>query len=340
MASGPLDGRLSLLSLRSNKGIMAFALKSDCRIVVSGNLVRDTVVRSVEKLDFGATLWVDSVLPSIGGNGANTAYTLGTLGVPVALISECGDDEAGALCLKTLRKAGVDPWVQESVEHPTAVTVAIVNPQGERCFLHQPGVNRVAMAGPIAFAGTYGGGDWHYHLANPFALPAFRPYAAASLRLARALGATTSLDTGWDSQGRWMEDLEECLPLLDWLFVNDREAARLTGKTEAGQIVTTLHRAGVGRLILKLGPQGCLFSDGNDRELVPAFVVDVVDTTGAGDAFVGGFLAGMVRQMAPLDAAQFACAVAALSTMESGSVRGLRDYEATLEWMAAQNADA
>lgn len=318
---------------------MAFALKFDCRIVVSGNLVRDTVVRSVDQLDFGATLWVDSVLQSIGGNGANTACTIGTLGVPVALISECGDDESGAQCLKTLRKAGVDPWVKESPSLPTAVTIAIVNDQGERCFLHQPGVNRVAMAGPIEFAGTYGTGDWHYHLANPFALPAFRPYAAASLKMARALGATTSLDTGWDSQGRWMEDLKDCLPLLDWLFVNDREAARLTGRTEAGQIVTALHRQGAGRLILKLGPQGCLFSDGDDRELVPAFIVDVVDTTGAGDAFVGGFLAGMVKQMTPLKAAQFACAVAALSTTESGSVRGLRSFEETLEWMAAQDAE-
>ncbi len=317
---------------------MGFGLKSDCRIVVSGNLVRDTVVRSVDALDFGTTVWVDSILPSLGGNGANTAYAIGTLGVPVVLISECGDDESGALCIKTLRKAGVDPWVKEDPSHPTATTIAIVNHRGERCFLHEPGVNRVAMPGPIEFAGTHGGGDWHYHLANPFALPAFRPFAAVSLKRARALGATTSLDTGWDSQGRWMEDLKDCLPLLDWLFVNDREAARLTGKTEAGQIVTALHRRGVGRLILKLGAQGCLFSDGDDREVVPAFVVDVVDTTGAGDTFVGGFLAGMVKQMPPLDAARFACAVAALSTTESGSVRGLRGYSETLEWMAAQDA--
>lgn len=317
---------------------MGFGLASNCRIVVSGNLVRDTVVRSVDELDFGATQWVDSILPSIGGNGANTACAIGMLGIPVVLISECGDDDSGAQCLKTLRKAGVDAWVKESPAHPTAATVAIVNKRGERCFLHEPGINRFALAGPIEFAGAHGGGDWHYHLANPFALPAFRSFAAASLKRARDLGATTSLDTGWDSQGRWMEDLRDCLPLLDWLFVNDREAARLTGKTEAGQIVTSLHRQGVDRLILKLGPQGCLFSDGDDREIVPAFRVDVVDTTGAGDAFSGGFLTGMVKQMPPLEAARFACAVAALSTTESGSVRGLLDFEGTMEWMAARDA--
>ena len=319
---------------------MSFALSSDCRIVVSGNIVRDTVVRQVDSLNFGATIWVDSVLPSIGGNGANTAYTLGLLGADVTLISECGEDEAGAHCLKQLARAGVDPRVAESREHPTAVTIAIVNSEGERCFLHQPGVNRVAMGGPIEFAGSHGGGHWHYHLANPFALPAFRPFAAASLRLARALGATTSLDTGWDSQGRWMEDLGDCLPLIDWLFVNDREAEQLTGKIEAGQMVTALHRMGVGRLVLKLGPQGCLLCDENDREVIPGFVVDVADTTGAGDAFVGGFLAGLVNQMPALDAARFANAVAALSVTESGSVRGLLPYEETLEWMAKQDSDS
>lgn len=319
---------------------MAFAFAPDCRIVVSGNIVRDTVVRPVERIEFGTTTWVESVLPSLGGNGANTSYTLGLLGVPVALIAECGDDEAGLACLRALRKVGVDPRVAESREHPTAVTIALVNQDGERCFLHQPGVNRFALAGPIEFAGTYGGGHWHYHLANPFALPAFRPFAAASLRLARALGATTSLDTGWDSQGRWLQDLQDCFPLIDWLFVNDREGEQLTGQREAGPIVTALHRLGVGRLILKLGPQGCLFSDENDREVIPAFPVDVVDTTGAGDAFVGGFLAGMVKQMPALEAARFACAVAALSVTASGSVRGLRSLEETQAWIEEQDADS
>ncbi|MCZ2156215.1 MAG: carbohydrate kinase family protein [Bryobacterales bacterium] len=317
---------------------MAFALKSDCRLVVSGNLVRDTIVRPVEQLDFGATLWVDSMSSSIGGNGANTAFTIGAFGVPVALISECGDDDPGALSLKELRHAGVDTWVAERLGQSTAQTIAIVNRRGERAFLHSPGVNRTAMAGPIEFAGTHGSGDWHYHLANPFALPAFRPFAAESLKAARTRGATTSLDTGWDSQGRWLQDLEECLPLLDWFFVNDREGAQLTGETEAGRIVTALHRHGAHRVILKLGEQGCLLSDEDDRELVAAFRVEAVDTTGAGDTFSGGFLTGLVRGMQPLEAARFACAVAALSTTEPGSVRGLLPYEDTLRWMAEFDA--
>lgn len=318
---------------------MAFALKSDCRIVVSGNLVHDTVVRPVDQLDFGATLWVDSMRSGIGGNGANTACAIGVLGIPVALISECGDDGAGAQSLKELRHIGVDVWVNERTGQSTARTIAIVNHVGERCFLHSPGVNRSAMAGTIEFAGTHGTGDWHYHLANPFALPAFRPFAAASLKAARARGATTSLDTGWDSQGRWLEDLAECFPLLDWLFVNDREGARLTGETEAGRIVTALHRHGAHRLILKLGAQGCLLSDEDDREVVPAFRIDAVDTTGAGDVFSGAFLAGLVKQMPPLEAARFACAAAALCTTQSGSVRGLLPYQETLAWIAECDAE-
>lgn len=319
---------------------MSFALHTDCEFVVSGNLVRDTVVRAVERLEFGATVWVESVIPSLGGNGANTAFGLATLGAPVTLVSACGDDDAGHACLAALTKAGVRPAFTPRMAASTAVTIALVNAKGERAFLHQPGVNRSALDGPVDFYACALPTDkhWHYHLANPFALPAFREHASQSLLRANRLGATTSLDTGWDSKGRWLEDLGPCLPLLDLLFVNDREAEHLTGHREAGQMASALHRLGARRVLLKLGEQGCLLSDEDDREVIPAFHVPVRDTTGAGDAFVAGYLAGLRSGMTAIDAARFANAVAALSVQQSGSVAGLRSYEQTLQWMDEQEA--
>jgi len=319
---------------------MSFALHAKCEFVVSGNLVRDTVVRAVERLDFGATVWVDTMLQSLGGNGANTAFGLARLGAPVTLFSACGDDDAGQACLTELQQAGVRVAFVPRMGGATATTIAIVNATGERAFLHHPGVNRLALDGPVDFhAGEFSStGPWHYHLANPFALPAFREHAPQTLLRANRLGATTSLDTGWDSKGRWLEDLEACLPLVDLLFVNDREAEQLTGQREAGKMASALHRLGARRLILKLGEQGCLFSDEDDREVVPAFHVQVTDTTGAGDVFVAGYLAALRQGMAALDAAQFANAVAALSIQASGSVGGLRDFDATLAWMETQES--
>ncbi len=319
---------------------MSFALHADCAFVVSGNLVRDTVVRAVERLDFGATVWVDSVLPSLGGNGANTAYGLAKLGAPVTLVSACGDDEAGNACLRILRDLGVRTAFAPRMGVRTAITIALVNGRGERAFLHQPGVNRSALDAPVDFQACELPAEtpWHYHLANPFALPAFREHAAQSLLRANRLGATTSLDTGWDSQGRWLEDLQACLPLADLLFINDREAEQITGLREAGKMASALHRLGARRVLLKLGEQGCLLSDEDDREVIPAFYVDVADTTGAGDAFVAGYLAALRRGLSAPDAARFANAVAALSVQQSGSVAGLRSYEDTLTWMDEQES--
>lgn len=319
---------------------MAFALSPDCRFVVSGNLVRDTVVRGVDRVEYGATVWVDAVHQSIGGNGANTACGLATLGAPVTLVSACGDDEAGEACTRELEAAGVDLAFRPTANEATALTIALVNEQGERAFLHQPGVNRTALAAPVPFelCDLPFGGSWHYHLANPFALPAFRGHAEESLLRAQRLGATASLDTGWDSTGRWLDDLAPCLPLVDLLFVNDREAEMLTGSREAGQMVAALHRLGARRVVLKLGKQGCLLSDEDDREVIPAFHVPVVDTTGAGDAFAAGFLAALRRGMPNREAAAFACAVAGLSVQQSGSVAGLRGYEETLAWIDEQEA--
>lgn len=317
---------------------MSFALHRNCEFVVSGNLVRDTVVSPVNEIVFGGTVWVDQMVASLGGNGANTAFGLATLGAKVSLLSACGDDEAGEACVRELQQAGVRTVFAARMGHSTARTIALVKPDGERAFLHHPGVNRVALDGPLEFhlCSLPAGEPWHYHLANPFALPAFRAHAAQTLNRANHLGATTSLDTGWDSKGQWLEDLAPCLPLVDILFLNDREGEALTGEREAGRMVSALRRLGARRVVLKLGEQGCLVSDDDDREVIPAFRVVAIDTTGAGDAFVAGFLAALRNGMTPIEAGSFANAVGALSTTAAGAVSGLLSFEKTLAWMRDQ----
>jgi sugar/nucleoside kinase (ribokinase family) len=320
---------------------MSFVLHPECEFVVSGNLVRDTVVSPVTDIVYGGTVWVEKMVSVLGGNGANTAFGLATLGARVTLLSACGDDEAGEASLRELQQAGVRTLFTARMGHATARTIALVKPGGERAFLHHPGVNRTALDGPLDFHACDLPPEkpWHYHLANPFALPAFRSHAAQTLNRANHLGATTTLDTGWDSQGRWLEDLAPCLPLIDLLFLNDREAEALTGEREAGRMASAMHRLGARRLVLKLGEQGCLVSDDDDREVVPPFHVNATDTTGAGDAFVAGFLAALSRGMAPATAARFANAVGALSACAPGSTQGVLSWEKTIHWIEQQEAE-
>jgi sugar/nucleoside kinase (ribokinase family) len=173
----------------------------------------------------------------------------------------------------------------------------------------------------------------HFHLANIFALPQMRRRAPESLRNAREAGLTTSLDTGWDARGRWLEDIEGCLPYLDLLFLNQDEARMLSGFADPDQAARRMQALGAGDVIIKLGAEGCAVftSDGVSR--FAGFQVEVVDTTGAGDCFVGGFLAALSEGCDYSGAARFANAVGALSVQKLGAINGVRTRAETEAWL-------
>jgi sugar/nucleoside kinase (ribokinase family) len=304
-------------------------------VLCTGNIVFDLLVRPVDQLRWGATTWVDMIGQSMGGNGANTSYALARLGVPVRLLSTVGDDRQGDEMLAGLRSVGVDTRGVTSLRGATATTIALVNSGGDRLFLHKPGVNRDAFGEPVDFTPWLLQGIAYYHLANPFALPAFRGHASESLRRARAAGLKTSLDSAWDSQGRWFQDLGPCLPHVDLLFANQLEGRMLTGLEDPVECAKALHEAGARTVVVKLGLRGCIvFSQAGHFQL-PAFEVETLDTTGAGDCFAAGFLAAVQRGYTTVEAARIANAVGALSVRRPGAIGGLLTWEETEEWMSA-----
>jgi sugar/nucleoside kinase (ribokinase family) len=290
-------------------------------------------VRPVERIAWNTTTWVDSIERQLGGNGASTCYTLGKLGVPVRLIGLVGRDGFGDELLDRLASVGVDLGAVGRSQLPTATTVALVNSQGDRFLLHRPGASAEAFADPLEFPPTLREGLTHFHLANAFALPHLRRQAAEALRRARAAGLTTSVDTGWDPQGRWLEDLGPCLPNTDCLFANEEEACKLGGLDDASAAARRLLHLGARSVVLKLGAQGCGVFGAQAEIHLPAFEVQPVDTTGAGDCFVGAFLAALHRGRSDEAAGRFANAVAALSVQQLGGTAGLLSYNETVAWM-------
>jgi sugar/nucleoside kinase (ribokinase family) len=271
---------------------------------------------------------------SLGGNGANTSYALGKLGVPVSLYSAVGADEFGSALRSKLQSAGVDVRLVGTMETATPGTVALVRVDGSRAFIHRPGASRLAGAQPLEFSAAFRNGATHFHLANVFALPAMRPHAAANLRAARAAGLTTSLDTGWDAKGEWLDVIGPCLPYTDVFLANEDEARILSGRDDPASAARFFRERGAGAAIVKLGARGCrLIADGFEFR-APAFDVPVADTTGAGDAFAAGFLAALHFGDSPREAARFANAVAALGVQALGGVAGLRDRAGTLDFLS------
>jgi sugar/nucleoside kinase (ribokinase family) len=302
-------------------------------ILCAGNLTEDILVWPVDELVVNTTVWVKDIVTSIGGNGANTSFAAAKLGARVRLAGLVGDDEAGAHVIAQLKAAGVDTTFVCRGALATPVTVVIVRSDAGRSFLHRPGASCNAFASPLEFSADLVSGCSHFHLANPFAVPLMRPQAGATIERARAAGLTTSLDTGWDSRGEWMGVIGPCLPRLDLLFLNEEESAKLSGFESACDGARFFHDRGTATVVVKLGARGCLVSYRGSQFEEPAFAIEPVDTTGAGDSFAGAFLAGLRHGLPLVAAARLANAAGALSVQRPGATTGLLSYEETLEWM-------
>jgi sugar/nucleoside kinase (ribokinase family) len=162
-----------------------------------------------------------------------------------------------------------------------------------------------------------------------------RRTGAETLARAIAAGWTTSLDTGHDTRGEWMSVLEPCLPNIRLLFANEAEALKISGLADMRAAARLFLDRGVKVVVIKRGSNGCaVFGEGGTEVWAQGFPIPAIDTTGAGDCFTGGFLAGLYKGVTLREAAQLGNACGALSASRMGSVSGLKNYQETLEWIA------
>ncbi len=223
-----------------------------------------------------------------GGAGANVAAHLAALRVPVVLAGCVGDDPAGAALVAELAAAGVVPAVRTVPGAASGTIVSLVEPGGQRSMLADRGANLHLRAGDVPPPEPGG----YLHLSG-YTLLDERPRTAglAALAAARAAGCRVSLDPA--STGpltaygvdRWLADTAG----VDLLLPNADEARLLTGCAD----VADAARALAGRhpaVAVTLGADGALWAGGGTLLHRPAHPADVVDTTGAGDAFTAGVL--------------------------------------------------
>jgi sugar/nucleoside kinase (ribokinase family) len=169
------------------------------------------------------------------------------------------------------------------------------------------------------------------HISSYFLLEhSLGPGLAAMLAAARAAGATTSLDTNWDPAGKWGDgQLRASLAQTDVLLPNEREAVQIAGEPALPAAAGALTAAGP-RLAVKLGERGVLCAEGQIWHRVELPPVTPVDTTGAGDCFDAGLIAGLLRGLTLPDAATLGCAVGALSTRAPGGTASCPDLASAL----------
>jgi sugar/nucleoside kinase (ribokinase family) len=304
-------------------------------IVCLGILVADIVGRPLRAVpDPGRLVLVDEMSLHTGGCAINTATALARLGLPVEVIGKIGVDSFGDFVLNALAKRGIETkGITRDKEVGTSATMVMVAPDGERRFVHYIGANAHLKLDDIDLSMVEAGSI--LHIAGSLVMPGIDGQPTAELlRHARAAGVTTFLDTVWDDTGRWMDILAPCLPYIDFFVPSLPEGQALTRLDDPAEVARALLERGVKTVGLKMGVDGCLVMSGEGQVIrLPGFRVDVVDATGAGDAFAAGFIAGVWQGWQLEKTACFANAVGALCVTGLGASGGVRSLSETLSFM-------
>ncbi|MFF1571973.1 carbohydrate kinase family protein [Leifsonia sp. NPDC058292] len=256
-------------------------------------LTGDTVPR------FGqAEQLLDAAELVLGGSAAIVACGLARLGMRTALVSVVGRDGFGDVVLHRLEERGVDvSAIVERGDVPTGLSVVLAQP-GDRAILTLPGTIPLLDAATVR-AAVERLRPRHVHIASYFLQPSLAAELPSLLGWLGDRAVTTSLDTNWDPAERW-DGLSEVLPSLTVFLPNDEEARAIAGSI-ADRPVDSLDDAGAilsalgCRVVVKAGAEGGIaYEDAARTAGAPGLVLDVVDTTGAGDSFDAGYLAAML----------------------------------------------
>lgn len=267
---------------------------------------------------------------TIGSAAAICACAYASLGGRASFLGLAGQDDDGEFMLRGMAEFGIDTsLVTRTDQVRTGVTVNLIF-KGTRSQVTYPGT--IAEYDGREITEELVHGFDHIHLAGPYQQTRFRPKISGVLQVARDLGKTTSLDPQWDPVETW-EKMDEWLPLLNYLFLNEDEALSYTGATESDEALLWLNER-TEMPVIKLGPQGALLMCEGQPVRIPAKRVEIVDTTGAGDTFDAAFLYGRLeRGMDVVGATRFGNAAAGRSCTFPGGVEARSSYEAVLEFI-------
>jgi sugar/nucleoside kinase (ribokinase family) len=305
----------------------------DC--VVVGSCVVDVLARPVSLSDpIGRARLIESepLELTTGGIVSNSGITLARLGMRVAAFTYVGDDEWAAVIRRRYAAEGIDTsYLLTHPERATSTSAVLIDPSGERSFLHCAGAPRMldkeALLGRLdLFAKSRVVLLGYYPL-----MTRLQPDLPEVFAAIRAAGCSTALDAAGD--GGTMDPLARILPQVDFYVPNETEAAHQTGRTDPREMIQAFRAAGArGFLGIKLGERGALLSP-QPGEFIDVPVAKppgpVVDTTGAGDCFYGALLAGVLRGLSPAEAGRMAAAAGACCVTGLGATSAIRGYDET-----------
>ena len=301
-------------------------------IVVVGSINLDLVARADHIPRPGETLIGSEFQTFYGGKGANQAVAAAKLGHPTFMVGNVGDDSFGPQLRQALEDVGVKTDAVKTMPGSSGVALITIGSGGENNIVVVPGANALLTpeqldeAGPILRQAGFILAQLEIPLETVEYLGDFAAKNGIPLMLdpapARDLPATL-------------------LKNVNWLTPNESETEILVkadvrgddqGSTSAA--AEQLLASGPQHVLLKLGAHGCLIAErGQPKQLIPAFPINAVDSTAAGDAFNAAFAVGLLRGESPSESARFACAVAAISVSRQGAQPSMPTLEEVEEFL-------
>lgn len=297
-------------------------------VVVIGSLNMDLVTRAPRLPRGGETLIGHSFATVSGGKGANQAVAAARLGAQVAMIGCVGNDDYGVQLRDALLAEQIDCQAVSVVEGSSGVALIVVDDHSQNAIVIVAGANGAMTPAVIdRFDAVLQNADVIIcQLEIPDAT------VGHALKRARTLGKTVILNPAPASRplpADWFA-------AIDYLIPNESEAAALSGvpvesRESAEKAASHLIAMGAGKVIITLGAEGSLFANGKGFEHFPAPKVKAVDTTAAGDTFVGGFAAALADGKSEAEAIRYGQIAAALSVTRAGaqpSIPSMSDVQA------------
>ncbi|MBN2860776.1 MAG: carbohydrate kinase family protein [Sphaerochaetaceae bacterium] len=300
-------------------------------ILCIGQIVFDILVQPVDAGIFTRdTTRVKSIDFANGGDALNVAVVAHRLGNDVHFCGKVGDDDMGRFLIEKVAAYGLSTeGIQVTDTAPTSTAVALIQEAGARNFLFNGGatlsfnyddisMQAVEEADIVFVGGTY-------------TMPLFDGEGAKKLfREAKSMGKLTAMDVTYDSSGKWMKTIEPCLEYLDYFVPSEDQAREITGEEEPGRMAQVLRDKKVHHVIIKMGSKGVYVKNDTIDQIFPAPEVGaIVDTTGAGDSFVAGFLSGINRKLSLKESLNLGQLVAGKCIGGLGATAGFENIEQT-----------
>ncbi len=304
------------------------------KVTVIGAAIMDINAGPVSKNVFElGSVPAERMKLTYGGDALNEATDLSVLGVNTELISVVGDDETGEKVISHAKKHGIfTDKITASDKMDTGMNIVLTDSDGERYFITNPGSSLRKLSLNHILPNLNDLGDI-VSFASMFVSPmlGIDEMLQVFREIKKNPGRILVTDMTTAKNGEKISDIAPLLELTDYIIPNLKEAALLTGETDPEKSIKVFAEYGAQCVVIKCGGDGCIYKKGDQTGRVPAFSTNAVDSTGAGDGFMAGFIYGLLNDKDLHECCKMGCAVASFVVENTGSLGNLNGIAQVLK---------